>query len=98
MEEFVESVHGQIERYTAGHEAERSFVTVELADSSRLVLKSLSAEPGHGFVTLSIHPDEDDPTEQVIVPVMSIRRISLGPAEEERVRFGFSLPGSKPAG
>jgi hypothetical protein len=60
-------------------------VEVELADGERLTLRSLSAEPGFGFLTLSI---ED---EQLIVPVGSIRRITLGPADEDR-KPGFALP------
>jgi len=92
MDRFVERVHAQIERYTTTHGAERSEVEVELADGQRVTLQSLSAEPGFGFVTLSVHPEDDRDPQQLIVPVGSIRRIALGPAEGERVRFGFALP------
>jgi hypothetical protein len=92
MDRFVERVHGQIEKYTATHGADRSEVAVELADGQRVSLLSLSAEPGFGFVTLSVHPDDDRDPEQLIVPVGSIRRIALGPAEGDRIRFGFALP------
>jgi hypothetical protein len=88
----VESVHRQIERYTATHAAKRSEVEVELADGERFVLQSLSAEPGFGFLTLTVQPEDDRHEQQLIVPVTSIRRIALGPAEGERVRFGFALP------
>jgi hypothetical protein len=91
LDDFVARVHRQIERYTASHAAERTEVEVELADGERLRLRSLSAEPGYGFVTLTVH-EEDGEIRQVIVPVGSIRRISLGPAEAERARFGFALP------
>jgi hypothetical protein len=91
LDDFVSRVHRQIERYTSTHAAERTEVEVELADGERLRLQSLSAEPGYGFVTLTLH-EEDGDLRQVIVPVGSIRRISLGPAEAEQARFGFSLP------
>jgi hypothetical protein len=90
LEDFVARVHRQIERYTASHDAARSHVEVELADGQRLTLQSVSSEPGYGFLTLSVHGGEED-AEQLIVPVGSIRRIALGPADEPR-RPGFALP------
>ena len=95
LEDFVHRVHKQIEEYTASHSAEQTEVEVELADGERLTLRSLSPEPGYGFVTLSVHPSDDaDPT-QLIVPVGAIRRIALGPADAERASFGFSLPSTR---
>ena len=91
LDDFVERIHRQIERYTAGHAAERTCVEVELADGERLVLESLSAEPGFGFLTLTAHSG-DDVAHQLIVPVAALRRIDLRPAEGDRVRFGFALP------
>jgi hypothetical protein len=86
LEGFVDRVHRQIERYTATHTADRSHVEVELADGERFALESLSSEPGFGFLTLAVHEGE-----QLIVPVGSIRRITLGPADEDR-KPGFALP------
>jgi hypothetical protein len=85
LDAFVDRVHRQIEQYTATHTAERSHVEVELADGERLTLRSLSSEPGYGFLTLTV---EDG---QLIVPVGSIRRITLGPADTEN-KPGFALP------
>ena len=85
LDDFVARIHRLIEQYTTTHTADRSHVEVELADGERLSLKSLSSEPGFGFLTLSVEG------EQVIVPVGSIRRITLGPADEDR-RPGFALP------
>jgi hypothetical protein len=90
LEAFVERVHRQIERYTATHSADRSHVEVELADGARFALESLSSEPGFGFLTLAVHEGE-----QLIVPVGSIRRITLGPADEDR-KPGFALPANPP--
>ena len=67
---------------------------VELADGERFAIESLSGEPGYGFLTLTVHAGE-----QLIVPVGSIRRISLGPADEAK-KPGFALPqeeGPEPA-
>jgi hypothetical protein len=93
LDDFVARVHRQIEQYTATHTSDRSHVEVELADGERLSLRSLSGEPGFGFLTLTV---EDG---QLIVPVGSIRRITLGPADEQN-RPGFALPqenGPEPA-
>jgi hypothetical protein len=98
LEDLVARIHRQIERYTATHAAERSHVEVELADGERLTLRSLSSEPGYGFLTLAVHSQDGD-AEELIVPVVAIRRIALGPADEER-RPGFALPqeiGPEPA-
>jgi len=93
LDDFVERVHRQIERYTATHAADRSHVEVELAEGERLALLALSSEPGYGFLTLSVEG------EHLIVPIGSIRRIALGPADEDR-KPGFALPerkGAEPA-
>jgi hypothetical protein len=94
LDDFVARVHRQIERYTATHTAERSHVEVELGDGERLTLRSLSPEPGYGFLTLAVHSDDDE-AEELIVPVGAIKRIALGPADEAR-RPGFALPTETP--
>jgi hypothetical protein len=93
LDVFVDRVLRQIETYTATHTAERTHVEVELGDGERLTLRSLSGEPGYGFLTLSVH-SENGVAEDHIVPVGSIRRIALGPADESR-RPGFALPKEK---
>jgi hypothetical protein len=64
-------------------------VEVELRDGSRAVLRSIDAEPGFGFVTLSPHGDGGE--EEWIVPVAAVARIVLRKTEE-RDPFGFSSP------
>jgi len=91
LDDFVARVLQAIERYTVSHTAERTHVEVELGDGQRLMLRSLSGEPGYGFLTLAVHRQEDDDPELLIVPVGAIRQISLGPADETR-RPGFALP------
>jgi hypothetical protein len=90
LDDFVERLHRQIERFTAGHAAEETHVEIELAGGEQFALQALSAEPGYGFVTLTVHAE--DRQEQLIVPVNTIRKITLGPADEDRATLGFSLP------
>jgi hypothetical protein len=96
LDDLVERIHRRIEHYTTTHTAERSHVEVELADGERLTLRSISGEPGFGFLTLTVH-SADGVAEELIVPVGSIRRIALGPADETR-RPGFALPGRNKKG
>ncbi|HSB39703.1 MAG TPA: hypothetical protein VLD13_11490 [Gaiellaceae bacterium] len=73
--------------------AERSgappVVEVELRDGSTMILQSLDAEPGLGFLTLV--PHDDGGGEEWIVPVAAVARITLRVAEEQEP-FGFTLP------
>ena len=89
LDDFVTRILRQIERYTSTHKAELSHVEVELGDGERLTLQSISSEPGFGFLTLTVQGEEE--AEQLIVPVGTIRRITLGPADEQR-KPGFALP------
>ena len=88
LEQFVARIHRLIEQHTATHDAAQEHVEIELLGGESLSVRSLSSEPGFGFITLSVG------VEQVIVPVGSIRRITLGPADEER-KPGFALPQEK---
>jgi hypothetical protein len=54
------------------------------------MVRSISADPGSGFLTLCPHGDDGD-DEEWIVPVAALERITLRVAEE-REPFGFSLP------
>jgi hypothetical protein len=89
LDDFVARIHRQIERYTSTHAAEQTHVEVELGDGERLALESLSSEPGFGFLTLTVLGEEG--SEQLIVPVGAIRRITLGPADQEN-KPGFAVP------
>jgi hypothetical protein len=86
LDDFVARVHRQIEQYTATHTADQSHVEVELADGERLSLQALSSQPGYGFLTLTV-PEGN----HLIVPIGAIRRITLGPADEQN-KPGFALP------
>ena len=91
LDNLVERIHRRIEQFAQEAKVEQACVEVELADSSRYCVETLTAEPGYGFITLRLHPAEGSPDE-VIVPVGSIKRVELSKAVEERGRLGFSLP------
>ncbi len=95
LEDFVARLHRTIVAFAVDARVDTPSVAVELVDGLRFALASVSAEPGFGFVTLTPHAraiEDDDLPERVVVPVTTIRRIELARAEEQRERFGFSLP------
>jgi len=87
LEEFVARIHRRIEAFAQAHEVEAT-VSIELADGSLHRLKSLSPEPGFGFVTMCPHGEEP---QELIVPLGMIRQLTIAEAEPER-QFGFALP------
>lgn len=103
LEEFVARIHRRIESFAERRGWDEAFVEVELRDGARYAVHSISAEPGWGFITLCLYPEDEArpwpkagsggeiPPDEVIVPVGAIARITLG-EPEEHPRLGFSLP------
>ena len=104
VEEFLKSVHAQIQSFAVKCQCERAVVEVLLHDGRRLRLRSFSSEPGFGWITL--HPvaedggdgseeeDTDAPIDEALMlPLQSIVRIVMRrPDDEEPPRFGFVSP------
>ena len=92
LEEFVDRLHRRIRGFAERQGLEEAAVEVELADGALLQVRSISAEPGFGFITLCPHPEEDAEPEELVVPLGAIRQITVGVPEPARARFGFSVP------
>jgi hypothetical protein len=90
-DEFIARVHQQVARFAEEHGLAQAMVEVELRDGPRLLLDSISPEPGQGFVTLRPHPEDENEREELIVPLASVTLIRISPTEEEP-QFGFVLP------
>jgi hypothetical protein len=103
LEDFVKRLNAAVESFVERRGLHKASVEAELHDGTRLALHSIRPEPGYGFVTLCPYPDDDAhpwpqgdtdaacAPEELIVPVGSIVRITLGEPEERRARFGFSV-------
>jgi hypothetical protein len=91
-EDLVRQVHRQIERFAEQAGVPQAVVELQLRDGSLFTLDTITPEPGYGFVTIRPHPEEGEPQQELILPLGSIARIVLSPAEEKRERFGFTLP------
>jgi hypothetical protein len=90
LDELVTRILLRIEEFVAKH-GRQAVVEVQLREGTSAVVRSLSSEPGSGFVTLS-PAGEDGGEEEWIVPIAAVSRITLRAAEEQEP-FGFSLPG-----
>ena len=88
LAELVGRIHRRIKEFATEHGVE-AMVEAELTDGSLHRLKSISAEPGFGFVTLCPHTDAEP--QVLIVPLGAIRQLTITETEPQR-RVGFSLP------
>ena len=104
LEEFVQRLSRKIDEFCARRGHEQATVEVELVDGANYVVYSISAEPGFGFVTIAPYPEDEEqpwprvpgheamPPDEVIVPVGSIRRITLNDAAHRKPPLGFVSP------
>ena len=98
LEELVQRILRRVEGFKAEHSLADAEVSVELLDGSLYRLKTISAEPGFGFVSFSPHV-EDGKQEEVIVPLGAIRELRIGaPSPEQTLGFaGTAGPGTEAA-
>jgi hypothetical protein len=92
LDQFVTALHRRVQEFGEREGIERPSVEFELYDGALISVESVSADPGYGFLTIRPHPESQDEPEELIVPLGSIRQITLGRPEPARARFGFSLP------
>ena len=90
LDELVKRILRRIDVFKTDHGLEEVEVTVELLDGSLHRLRTLSADPGYGFVSFRPHGGEDEP-EELIVPLGAIREIRIGVPDGEH-RLGYSPP------
>ena len=88
-DDLVTRIHRRVEAFAREHGVE-AMVEAELSDGSLHRLKSISPEPGFGFVTLCPHPVDGEP-QVLIVPLGAIRQFAIAEADAER-HVGFLLP------
>ena len=106
LDDFVARLHRKIEDFVGRRGHEQAVVEIELVDGEQYTLHSISAEPGFGFITVTPYPEDEQrpwprsgddppvPPDELIVPLGSIKRITLNDAAEREPPVGFSLPRS----
>jgi hypothetical protein len=88
LDELVQRILRRVEAFKNEQSLEDAEVSVELVDGSLHRLKTLSAEPGFGFVSFTPHGDDED-LAVVIVPLGAIRQLRIMAPEPEQA-FGFT--------
>ena len=87
LDELVQRILRRVEAFKTEHSLEDAEVRLELVDGSLHRLRTLSAEPGFGFVSFAPHGDDGEP-EEIIVPLGAVREIRIGaPGPEQAVGF-----------
>ncbi len=87
LDELVQRIQRRVEVFKAEHSLDDAEVSIELVDGSLYRLKTLSAEPGFGFVSFAPHGDDGEP-EVIIVPLGAIRELRIGaPGHEQALGF-----------
>ena len=95
LEELVQRILRRVEAFKEDHALEEAEVSVELVDGSLHRLKTLSSEPGFGFVSFCPHGEDDEPQE-LIIPLGAIRELRIGAPPPDLV-FGFAGGAHAPA-
>ena len=88
LDDLVQRILRRVEAFKAEHSLDDAEVSIELVDGSLYRLKTLSAEPGFGFVSFTPHGEGGDP-EHVIVPLGAVRELRIAAPEHEHA-LGFS--------
>lgn len=87
LDELVTRILRRVEAFREEHSLGEVEVSLELVDGSLHRLRTLSAEPGFGFVSFCRHCAEGE-AEEVIVPLGAVREIRIGaPAHEQALGF-----------
>lgn len=87
LDELVQRILRRVDAFKAERALEEAEVSVELIDGSLYRLKTISAEPGFGFVSFCPHCDDGEP-EEVIVPLGAIRELRIAaPSHEQALGF-----------
>jgi hypothetical protein len=88
LDELVQRILRRVEAFKAEHSIDDAEVSIELVDGSLHRLKTLSAEPGFGFISFTPHGEGGEP-EHVIVPLGAIRELRIAaPEREQALGFG----------
>ena len=87
LDELVQRILRRVDGFKVAHGLEEAEVSVELVDGSLYRLKTISSEPGFGFVSMCPHCDEGEP-EEIIVPLGAIRELRIA-APSHELALGF---------
>jgi len=88
LDELIATITRMVAAFTKEHGLDEAEVRIELADGSRHLVASASAEPGFGFFSFLPHRTGDDEPRLLIVPIGAVKTIEVSAPDAERT-FGF---------
>jgi hypothetical protein len=92
LDELVKRILRRVDAFKEEHAIEEVEVSIELVDGSLHRLKTLSSEPGLGFISFCPHCDDGEPQE-IIVPLGAVRELRIGAqGSEQAVGFAGEAP------
>jgi hypothetical protein len=89
LDELIATVTRMVAAFTQEHGLEEAEVRIELADGSRHLVASASAEPGFGFFSFLPHRTDAEEPKLLIVPIGAVRSIEISAPDAER-SLGFT--------
>jgi hypothetical protein len=89
LDEFVGRLTRMVGEFAREHQLEQAELRIELADGSRHVLATATAEPGFGFFSFVPYGLDDDEPRRVIVPIGVVKAIEISKPDPDRP-FGFA--------
>ena len=90
LDELVARLARMVSTFAQEHELEQAEVRIELADGSRHVLATATAEPGFGFFSFTPHGEHGEQPRRVIVPIGAVKTIEISAPDSESP-FGFAV-------
>jgi hypothetical protein len=90
VDELVARVNRMVTVFAREHDLEAAEVRIELADGSRHLAASATAEPGFGFFSFLPHQAAGEEPRQLIVPIGAVRAIEISAPDAEGAPFGFA--------
>jgi hypothetical protein len=88
LDEFVSRVTRMVSAFAQEHGLDVAEVRIELADGSRHVVASTTADPGFGFFSFVPHRAAGEEPRLVIVPIGAVKAVEVSAPDPER-SFGF---------
>ena len=89
LDEFIGRITRMVADFAEEHGLDQAELRIELADGSRHVLATATAEPGFGFFSFVPHRAEDDELMRVIVPIGAVKTIEISRSDPDHP-FGFA--------
>ena len=90
LDEFVARITRMVAAFVEEHGLETAEVRLELADGSRHLVASATAEPGFGFLSFVPHRAAGEEPRHVVVPIGAVKTIEISAPDPVRP-FGFTL-------